>query len=105
MALPRPCLDCGRPSSGSRCADCSRGRQFGTGRPGTSASRGYDREWRKVRLQILVRDESTCRWCGGYADTVDHLVPLHQGGARLDPTNLVAACRSCNSGRTARPDF
>jgi 5-methylcytosine-specific restriction endonuclease McrA len=33
------------------------------------------------------------------ATTVDHVVPLVDGGARLDPKNLVAACSRCNSSR------
>jgi 5-methylcytosine-specific restriction endonuclease McrA len=101
VSLPRPCLDCGRPSPRSRCAACRARRQphAGTG----STARGYDRQWRKVREYVLIRDGHVCHWCGAPANTADHVVPLIDGGARLDPANVVAACRSCNGARTANP--
>jgi 5-methylcytosine-specific restriction endonuclease McrA len=63
------------------------------------AERGYGYDWRKLRAAVLERDRGICYWCGGPAKTVDHLIPLAQGGARLDPANLVAACLPCNSSR------
>jgi 5-methylcytosine-specific restriction endonuclease McrA len=64
--------------------------------------RGYGADWQRVRLVVLERDDHRCHWCGGPANTVDHVRPLVAGGARLDPTNLVAACVRCNSRRGAR---
>ena len=66
---------------------------------GSATSRGYDAAWQRLRLVVLQRDGRVCRWCCGYADTVDHVQALVDGGARLDPANLVACCRSCNSRR------
>jgi len=66
---------------------------------GSATRRGYDAAWQRLRLVVLERDGRVCRWCCGYADTVDHVTALVDGGARLDPTNLVACCRSCNSRR------
>jgi 5-methylcytosine-specific restriction endonuclease McrA len=66
---------------------------------GSAASRGYDGAWRKLRLVVLVRDGHCCAWCGALATTVDHVHPLAEGGARLDPANLVACCVRCNSRR------
>jgi 5-methylcytosine-specific restriction endonuclease McrA len=63
--------------------------------------RGSTYAWRKLRERVLARDRSVCRWCGGYADTVDHVLPRAQGGGD-DEGNLVAACRRCNSARGAR---
>jgi HNH endonuclease len=57
------------------------------------------RRWRRVRYAALVRDLFRCYWCGGPADTGDHLVPLSMGGDPFDLANVVAACRSCNRGR------
>lgn len=61
----------------------------------------YDHRWRAVRLAVLARDRHQCQMrlpgCTGHADTVDHIVALFEGGARLDPTNLRAACKHCNS--------
>lgn len=93
--LPRPCLLCGVPTAGSVCARCA------PLRGSTTTARGYGHDWQQLRLAVLVRDGWQCRWCGGPADTVDHLVPLALGGARLDPENCAAACRKCNYGRTA----
>lgn len=91
--LRRACLGCGRPVRGrARCATCA---------PTTTAARGYDSAWRALVARVLHRDGYRCAWCGGPATTGDHLVPLADGGARLDPGNVVAACLSCNSRRGA----
>ena len=65
----------------------------------SATRRGYDAAWQRLRLVVLERDGRLCRWCAGPADTVDHVHALADGGARLDPANLVACCRSCNSRR------
>lgn len=61
---------------------------------------------KRLRYEILRRDNHTCRYCGGQAPdaalTVDHVTPVALGGTD-DPTNLVAACRDCNSGKSATP--
>lgn len=57
------------------------------------------------RLAIYVRDGFACCYCGrgvevkGLVLTLEHVVPYAEGGALLDPTNLVTACRNCNSAR------
>lgn len=63
---------------------------------------------KRLRYEILRRDSHTCRYCGAKAPdveiTVDHVIPKALGGTD-DPSNLVAACRDCNSGKTsAHPD-
>lgn len=58
----------------------------------------------QLRNKILGQSP-TCFWCGfaGQASfDVDHLLPRSQGGNE-DPTNLVAACVSCNRSRQDRP--
>lgn len=59
--------------------------------------------WRRVRLIVLARDKWVCRirvaGCTNTATTVDHIVPLDQGGAWYDTRNLRAACVHCNSVR------
>jgi 5-methylcytosine-specific restriction endonuclease McrA len=47
-------------------------------------------------VEIIRRDP--CAYCGGLADTVDHIVPISAGG-RNHWSNLAPACRSCNSGK------
>ena len=67
------------------------------------AKRAYDHNWRAIRLQILERDGHACQVrgprCKGKANHVDHIVPLAEGGDRLNPDNLRAACGPCNTGR------
>lgn len=58
-------------------------------------------EWRNLRKEVLSRDGFTCRYCGGSADSVDHVFPKAQGGLTVE-RNLVAACRPCNSMKGAR---
>lgn len=63
---------------------------------------------KRLRYEVLRRDNHTCRYCGGRAPdatlTVDHVVPKALGGGD-EPANLVSACRDCNSGKAAsNPD-
>ncbi|HKE76652.1 MAG TPA: HNH endonuclease [Acidimicrobiales bacterium] len=63
----------------------------------TARNRGISsRHWQVLRTLVFARDGRRCYRCGGYADTVDHIVPIAQGGRRLDPANLRPACRHCN---------
>ena len=46
---------------------------------------------------VLARDGGECGYCGGRADTMDHIIPRSRGGAH-SWTNVVAACAEpCNS--------
>jgi hypothetical protein len=59
---------------------------------------------KRLRFEILRRDNHRCRYCGVSADQVklviDHVVPESLGGTK-DPSNLVASCEPCNSGKTS----
>lgn len=59
---------------------------------------------KRVRFEVLRRDEHTCQYCGQMAPDValhvDHVVPVSLGGSD-DPSNLVAACPDCNAGKTS----
>ncbi|WP_448059175.1 HNH endonuclease [Cellulomonas hominis] len=48
-----------------------------------------------TRRTVLLRDDHRCAYCGGSADTVDHVRPRSRGG-RHEWTNVVAACMRCN---------
>jgi 5-methylcytosine-specific restriction endonuclease McrA len=67
--------------------------------------RTYDHRWQRVRAAVLERDEHECQiraaGCTGVATHVDHIVPIAEGGRRLDTTNLRAACATCNLGRVS----
>jgi hypothetical protein len=59
---------------------------------------------KRLRYEILRRDNHTCRYCGASAPTatltIDHVTPVTLGGTD-DPENLVTACTDCNSGKTS----
>jgi len=48
-----------------------------------------------TRRAVLQRDGHRCAYCGGRADTVDHVHPRSRGGQH-SWDNVVAACRRCN---------
>ena len=60
-----------------------------------------------VRFTVLQRDGFRCRYCGQGTQSnppveleVDHIIPVAAGGDN-DLSNLVAACVSCNRGKSA----
>jgi hypothetical protein len=59
---------------------------------------------KRLRYEILRRDNYTCRYCGRSAPevklTVDHVQPVALGGSDA-PNNLAAACVDCNNGKTS----
>lgn len=63
-------------------------------------------QWRQLRLAILARDQHRCRIqgprCTTTATEADHIIELDAGGAPLDPANLQAACKRCNSSKGTR---
>jgi 5-methylcytosine-specific restriction endonuclease McrA len=57
---------------------------------------------RRTRARIMKRDKRTCRYCAAFdARTIDHKVPQTKGGTN-DDSNLVVACKRCNSRKGAR---
>jgi len=55
----------------------------------------YKRRLPVTRRAVLQRDNHTCAYCHGKADTIDHVHPRVLGG-RHDWRNVVAACSACN---------
>lgn len=58
-----------------------------------------------MRLAIYMRDRFICTYCltslletNPFDVTLDHVVPRNAGGKHI-PSNLVTACRSCNSSK------
>lgn len=73
---------------------------------GTRHSRGYGREWEKLRASVLQRDERLCQPClkaGKVAPgtEVDHVIPKARGGTDA-LENLQAICPPCHRAKTAR---
>lgn len=59
---------------------------------------------KRLRFEILRRDNHACRYCGRSAPDValhvDHVIPVSLGG-KDDPSNLVTACITCNGGKSS----
>ena len=60
------------------------------------------RAWRARRLEVLARDQWTCFYCMQPATTVDHVIPIKDGGDPLAYDNLVSSCITCNSRKGSR---
>jgi HNH endonuclease len=58
-----------------------------------------------TKLRLFSRDRHICGYCGEqFADadlTVEHITPVSRGG-RDEWTNVVTACRSCNTRKGSR---
>ncbi len=58
-----------------------------------------------TKHRLFLRDRNVCAYCGDqFADselTVEHIVPVSRGGQHLW-TNVVTACRSCNTRKGNR---
>ncbi|MDE1161917.1 MAG: HNH endonuclease [Acidobacteriaceae bacterium] len=74
---------------------------------GQSQTRGYDNDWRRIRLIALRRDRYLCQHClrDGLvtpAIDVDHIIPISVDPTRrLDIDNLQSLCRPCHNIKTA----
>ncbi len=55
--------------------------------------------------RLFARDRHVCAYCGAHCSesdlTVEHIVPVSRGG-RHEWTNVVTACRSCNTRKGNR---
>ncbi len=60
----------------------------------------------KLRFDVFKRDAFKCQYCGASAPDVilhvDHIHPKSKGG-KNSITNLITACKNCNSGKGAIP--
>ena len=62
--------------------------------------------WAQVRRAVLERDGYRCVKCGKAGRLeVDHIQPLHKGGAPWDPANLQSLCRDCHIGKTRSENY
>lgn len=55
----------------------------------------YHRRTSLSRRAVFARDDSRCQYCGGHADSIDHVMPRSRGGEHVWE-NVAAACRPCN---------
>jgi 5-methylcytosine-specific restriction endonuclease McrA len=67
---------------------------------------GTTARWAKLRRRILERDGYVCAYCQGKANSVDHIIPRAVWPDDMpgvdDPSNLVAACKPCNSKKGSK---
>src|SRR4029453_14526656 len=99
-ACTRP--GCPNLSDGGPCSEHVHARDQ---RRGSAASRGYNANWRRLRLMVLAR-EPLCRECKAEgriteATDVDHILERNKGGTD-ELSNLRPLCHSCHSRRTLR---
>jgi 5-methylcytosine-specific restriction enzyme A len=74
-------------------------------RRGTTAERGYDADWKRLRSQFLLRNPVCvrCRRAGRVvpADTVNHRIDIAlRPDLRLEWDNLEALCSRCHNRHT-----
>ena len=55
----------------------------------------YSRRVALNKENIFIRDFYTCQYCGGIAESVDHIIPKSKGGEHIW-SNVVACCKKCN---------
>ena len=53
------------------------------------------------RRAVFARDGQRCQYCGGVAESIDHVQPRSRGGRHVWE-NVVAACRPCNARKSDR---
>lgn len=52
----------------------------------------------KKKVELLGSPSSACAYCGKEATTIDHIIPRTKGGRDIS-SNIVDACKSCNSSK------
>lgn len=99
------CPDCGHPTvlhgkngscnGGERCL-CGWSHSMAVQRPPESVARRRNKGARVGPFRRLDLLQIPCYFCGGKADTIDHLVAKSKGGTN-GRDNLVSACALCNT--------
>ena len=97
--LPSPCIVCGVPAIGGRCAEHRRPDT----RPSTKrrVSRAVSDRLRRL---VLARDDWTCQQCGRFDRTgrsleADHIVRLADDGEHTT-RNMQTLCKPCHAAKT-----
>jgi 5-methylcytosine-specific restriction endonuclease McrA len=57
-------------------------------------------DWRYIRRCILRRDKYKCVLCGKWAQEVDHIIEMADGGSFHEPSNLRSLCYECHQSKT-----
>lgn len=117
--VARACAVCGKPTASPKYRCCSyacSGEWVRANRPRKHSDEATQKSRRRAaerdagglaqgrRLQLLERwrrQGRACLYCGGAAETVEHVVPITRGGTNFEG-NLVPACRACNASKCDR---
>jgi hypothetical protein len=112
MPVRRSCLSCGRliPAKMSRCVECqhARWRQSNQRRPRFEVELYASAAWKRLASSVVLSADR-CHWCGTSAYlvklTADHILTVRdRPDLAVEPSNVVASCRSCQERRKQRPD-
>lgn len=107
----RPCLDCGRPSSGSRCPTHQAKRERERPQRPTNLTRDHAEQERRAAA-VAAHRATHGEWCPGWGDrpahdvtapnilTADHDIAVAAGGDPHGP--LTVRCRVCNGAKADR---
>ena len=60
------------------------------------------KRWERLRREVLDAAGWRCCKCNAYGNHVDHIRPLHLGGAAWDPGNLQVLCREDHHIKTRK---
>lgn len=60
------------------------------------------KRWQMARRQVLTEEPFCACGCGRLSEDVDHVVPIEQGGAVWNRSNLQGLAHHCHSVKTRR---
>jgi len=106
MATVRRCIErgCLELTAGSRCTFHEAERERNRRTPSQRITETH--RWKLLRAELIETRPWVCGICGNRIATrdeieADHIVPVADGGAPFDPTNVRLSHRSCNRRRRA----
>lgn len=93
------CKSCGRTIKGYPCKHC--GADSRTDNRDAANKRGYDADWNDLAATYR-REHPLCEDCEEWGIVkqgviVHHVIPIGEGGPRLDQGNLRHLCRECHA--------
>jgi hypothetical protein len=90
---PRPCIDCGTLTAGTRCTPCERSREAARG---TRQQRGYDANHDAARRTFIAQLPLPCGYgCGRTLTTARDLVAAHVVDGQPQH-GWIPSCVRCN---------
>ena len=61
----------------------------------------HSKEWTRLR-KAFIAENPFCVVCHQYAKIIDHIIPIKQGGAKLDENNLQSLCLACHNQKSSK---